>query len=351
MGALQSSGTISLSDIRAEFVGGSSSISLQDLLKGSAGGNSIVRAKASNNAGTDLAPNVPSSGAISFSNFYGAERAFAYVYSSSQNNQSASSNVFGDDYAGNYKKRITVNNGVTLSTTGLLNTALDYPSNAGGELELINNGTINANGSKGVDNNSSLTITVTGNGTFTAGTRDDFVSALQSDGSVQINYIGGFGGASGSDIRHSDYGGSGFNSKLTRSGNTFNLSWTYNEVDYYNAGSGSVDITSIFPMSGSNYNYTTTSAQNNNNQVYAHGRDNRSVAVGREVVSGTMYYWFGSNNKVTSMEVANDRYIQYGHTQTTLTTGNSQRSSVIQSVNGTRREGNFNTSGFSGTDN
>ena len=321
MGALQSSGAISLSDIRAEFVGGSSSISLQDLLKGSAGGNSIVRAKASNNAGTDLAPNVPSSGAISFSNFYGSERAFAYVYSGSASNQSASSNVFGDDYAGNYKKRIT-----------------------------INNGTVNASGSKGVDNNSSVTITLTGNGTFTAGSRDDFVSALQSNGTVRINFIGGFGGASGSDIYHSDYGG-GFNAKLTRSGNSFNLSWTYNEVDYYNAGSGSVDITSIFPMSGSNYNYTTTSAQNNNNQVYAHGRDNRSVAVGREVVSGTMYYWFGSNNKVTYMEVANDRYIQYGHTQTTLTTGNSQRSSVIQSVNGTRREGNFDTSGFSGTDN
>jgi hypothetical protein len=350
MGALQSSGAISLSDIRAEFVGGSSSISLQDLLKGSAGGNSIVRAKASNNAGTDLAPNIPSSGAITLSNFYGAERAFAYVYSSSANNQSASSDVFGDDYTGDYKKRITINNGVTISNTGLLNSSITYASSAGGELELINNGTIDANGSKGVDNNSSLTITVTGNGTFTAGTRDDFVSALQSDGSVQINFIGGFGGASGSDIYHSDYG-SGFNAKLTRSGNSFTLSWTYNENDYYNVGAGSVSITTIFPMSGSTYDYTVTSAQNNNNQVSAAGRDNRSVAVGREVVSGVMYYWFGSNNKVTSMEVANDRYIQYGHTQTTLTTSNSQRSSVIQSVSGTRREGNFDTSGFSGTDN
>ena len=351
MGALQSSGAISLSDIRAEFVGGSSSISLQDLLKGSAGGNSIVRAKASNNAGTDLAPNVPSSGAISFSNFYGAERAFAYVYSGNANNQSASGNVFGDDYAGNYKKRITINNGVTLSATGLLNTALDYPSNAGGELELINNGTVNASGSKGVDNNSSITITLTGNGTFTAGSRDDLVSALQGNGSVRINYFGGFGGASGPDIRHSDYGSSGFNSKLTRSGNTFTLSWTFNEVDYYNAGSGSTDISSMFPLSGSNYDYTNTNTLTDNNQVYGFNRDNRSVAVCREVRSGTMYYWFGSNNKVTYMEPQNDRYIQYGHTQNSLTTGNSQRSSVLQTVNGTRREGNFNTSGFSGTDN
>lgn len=350
MGALQSSGAISLSDIRAEFVGGSAEIDLQSLYKGSAGGNAIVRSKASNNNGVDLAPNIPSSGAITLSNFYGSERAFSYTYSGNATNQSASSGVFGDDYAGNYKKRIIINNGVTLSASGAYNTALTYPSGAGGSLELVNNGTVDANGSTGVDNNSTTSITVTGSGTFTAGSRDNFVSALLSDGSVQINFIGGFGGASGSDIYHSDYG-SGFNAKLTRSGNTFNLSWTYNEVDYYNAGSGSVDITSIFPMTGSAYDYTVTSAQNNNNQVYAYSRDNRSVAVGREVVSGTMYYWFGSNNKVTSMEVANDRYIQYGHTQTTLTTSNSQRSSVIQSVNGTRREGTYDTSGFSGTDN
>ena len=350
MGALQSSGAISLSDIRAEFVGGSAEIDLQSLYKGSAGGNSIVRSMASNNNGVDLAPNIPSSGSITLSNFYGAERAFAYTYSSNASNQSASSGVFGDDYAGNYKKRIIINSGVTLSASGAYNTALTYPSGAGGPLELINNGTVDANGSKGVDNNSTTSITVTGSGTFTAGSRDNFVSALLSDGSVQINFIGGFGGASGSDIYHSDYG-SGFNAKLTRSGNTFNLSWTYNEVDYYNAGSGSVDITSIFPMTGSAYDYSVTSAQNNNNQVAAYSRDNRSVAVGREVVSGTMYYWFGSNNKVTYMEVANDRYIQYGHTQTTLTTSNSQRSSVIQSVNGTRREGTYDTSGFSGTDN
>ena len=351
MGALQSSGAISLSDVRAEFVGGSAEIDLQSLYKGSAGGNSIVRSKASNNNATDLAPNVPSSGAITLSNFYGSERAFAYVYSSSANNQSASSNVFGDDYAGNYKKRITINSGVTLSASGAYNTALTYPSGAGGSLELINNGTVDANGSKGVDNNSATSITVTGSGTFTAGSRDDLVSALQGNGSVRINYIGGFGGASGSDIRHSDYGGSGFNSKLTRSGNTFTLSWTFNEVDYLDMGSGSTNISSVFPLTGGNYDYTNTNTLTDNNQVAANARDNRSVAVCREVRSGTMYYWFGSNNKVTSMEPQNNRYIQYGHTQTNLTTSNSQRSSVLQTVNGNRREGTFDTSGFSGTDN
>jgi len=350
MSALPSSGAISLNDIRAEFVGGSDSIDLQSLYKGSAGGNAIVRSKASNNSGTDLAPNIPASGAITFSNFYGSERAFAYVYSSSQTDQSAAT-VFGDDYAGNYKKRVTVNNGVTLSVSAVLDSALDYPSNGGGDLELINNGTINAVGSKGVDNNTSTTIVVTGNGTFTAGTRAEFVSALQSDGSVQINYLGGFGGASGGDIRHSDYGSSGFNSKLTRSGNTFTLSWTYNEMDYSNAGAGSLDISSMFPLSGSSFDYTNTSSLDQNSQVGAYNRDVRDIGIGKKVVSGTMYYWFGSNNKPTNMDVANNRYIMPGYTQTTLTTSNSQRSSVLQDANGTRREGNFDTSGFSGTDN
>ncbi len=349
MSALPSSGAISLSEIRAEFVGGSSSIDLQSLYKGSAGGNAIVRSKSANNSGTDLAPNIPASGAITLSNFHGSERAFAYVYSSSQTDQSAAT-VFGDDYAGNYKKRVTVNNGVTLSVSAVLDTALDYPSNGGGDLELINNGTINAVGSKGVDNNTSTTMVVTGNGTFTAGTRAEFVSALQSDGSVQIDYFGGFGGASGPDIYHSDYG-SGFNSKLSRSGNTFTLSWTYNEMDYYNAGSGSLDISSMFPLSGSSFDYTNTSSLDQNSQVGAYSRDVRDIGVGKKVVSGTMYYWFGSNNKATDMEVANDRYIMPGYSQITLTTSNSQRSSVLQDVSGTRREGNFDTSGFSGTDN
>ena len=217
-------------------------------------------------------------------------------------------------------------------------------------MELINNGTIDAVGSKGVDNDTSTTMVVTGSGTFTAGTRAEFVSALQSDGSVQIDYFGGFGGASGSDIYHSDYG-SGFNSKLTRSSNTFTLSWTYNEMDYYNGGSGSLDISSMFPLSGSTFDYTNTTSLNQNSQVGAYSRDVRDIGVGKKVVSGVMYYWFGSNNKATDMDVANDRYIQVGHSQTTLTTGNSQRSTILQDTAGTRREGNFDTSGFSGTDN
>jgi hypothetical protein len=60
--ALPNSGQISLTDIQAEF-GGTSPLSLSDYYKG---GSFVLD--------TDYAPNVPRSGAISFSNFYGAKK-------------------------------------------------------------------------------------------------------------------------------------------------------------------------------------------------------------------------------------------------------------------------------------
>ena len=71
--ALQSSGAISLSEIRTEFVGGSSAISLGDLYRG----GSNIRANASNNNSTNLAAQVPTSGAIAFNQFYSQAKGSA----------------------------------------------------------------------------------------------------------------------------------------------------------------------------------------------------------------------------------------------------------------------------------
>ena len=105
--ALPASGTISLDDIRTEFVGGSDEISLLDLYKGAAGGNAIIRDKAANNSATDLSAGIPSSGAIALDDFYSKERTFQYTFSTNATNQSAST-IFGDDYSGNYNKRFIV---------------------------------------------------------------------------------------------------------------------------------------------------------------------------------------------------------------------------------------------------
>ena len=88
---LQSSGAISLSEIRTEFVGGSSAISLGDLYRG----GSNIRANASNNNSTNLAAQVPTSGAIAFNQFYSQAKGFSYTESVDRTNWSPT--IFGDD--------------------------------------------------------------------------------------------------------------------------------------------------------------------------------------------------------------------------------------------------------------
>lgn len=337
---IQSSGAISLSDIRAEYQGGSGAISMGNMYRGGAN----VRGNASDNPSVNLSANVPTSGAISFSNFYSQEKGYQYTEGTNRTNKSAQ-DYFGTDYAANYPKKLTISS--TITNTNLNGVALTFPSGLSGSLAVTLTGTITSTTGYCLKNDSSVSVSVTGGGTITRNSGDTFVSDLQSDGSVQINYIGGFGGASGPDIYHSDYGGGGNgNSKLTRSGNTFTLSWTFNENDYANMGAGSKDITNMFPLDGNgNYDYSNTNDLTNVGNVTANGRDTRNIAVGREVRSGVMYYWFCTNNKNTSLELANDRYIQYGHTQISLTTGNSQRSSVLQSLSAQTSTGSFSISG------
>jgi len=336
---LQASGAISFSDLRTEYVGGSAAISLGSYYRG----GSAVRGNAANNPSTNLSASVPTSGnAISLNDFYGQEKGFQYTEGTNRSNKNAQ-DYFGTDYTVNYPKKIIVNS--TITNTNVDGKALSFPSGLSGTMNLTVNGAITSTTGHCLENLSGVTVTVDGSGTLTRNSADVFVSALQGNGSVQINYIGGFGGASGGNIRHSDYGGN-FNSKLTRSGNTFTLSWTYNECDYSNVGAGSRDVSDMFPLDGNgNYDYTNTSDITNSANVASAGRDTRNVAVGRELRSGTMYYWFCSNNKSTSLELSNDRYIQYGHTQTSLTTSNSQRSSVIQSSSASTSTGSFSISG------
>jgi hypothetical protein len=347
--AIPSIGSVSFSDLRAEYVGGTGSISLGDLYKGAAGSNSPIRDKASNNLAQDYSAGIPSSGAIAVNDFRGTSRMFTYVFNASAQNQNAQT-LFGNDYTGDYNKDIIINYGVTLSNSAVNQDALTFPSGANGTIRVNLLGTITGSGGYGARNSSSSTIEVIGNGTFSGSSRTDFVSALQtSGGSVRINLIGGFGGASGSDIYHSDYGG-GFNWKLVRSGNNFTAYWTYNELDYGNYGAGNYSMNTVLPTkSDGSFDDTITSNQQFSTNYNSGGRDTRNIAAGAKTISGVRYIWFASNNKSTSMEVQNNRYIQYGHTQTTLTTSNSQRSSVIQDYTGARSTGSFDTSGFTGT--
>ena len=90
--ALTGSGELKFSQMRDEF-GGSGQVKFSDLYRG---GN-LVRANAANNASTNLAASVPTSGEIQVADFYSAARAFRHTYSSGATNQDAS-DLFGDDY-------------------------------------------------------------------------------------------------------------------------------------------------------------------------------------------------------------------------------------------------------------
>ena len=167
---LAASGTLSLSQIRTEFGGGSGAISMSNLYRG----GSRVRSKAGNNTAVNLAANVPTSGAIDFADFYSQAKGFRKTYSSGATNQDASS-IFGDDYAVDYPKEIVINSGVELGATSTSQEALQIDSGLSGSMTITNNGTLSgaggaANGGAGGDAfEANATCIFINNGTVRAG--------------------------------------------------------------------------------------------------------------------------------------------------------------------------------------
>lgn len=330
--ALPASGNaISFADLRTEYnTGSNTAISFADYRRG----GSLVRAKASNNNSVNLSANVPTGTTISLGDFYSQERGFKQTFDSNATNQNVAT-IFGDDYTVNYPKIIVIDSSITVS--GDVGTdAIKYPSGAVGTLTITNNGTITATGAYAINNLSLETVAVTNNGSVTGSTSEGFNSTFAGNGSAKMNFIGGQGGASAPDIRHSDYGSSGFNCKLTRSGNTFTASWTYNELDYNNRGAGSYNISSIFPLTSSGELDITDTNQYVINTVYNnYGRDNRQIAFGSKIINGQRHFWFASNGKAnTSLNLNSMTYTQSFWTTVGVSTSNSRRSSILNTLTG-----------------
>ena len=172
---LQSSGAISLSDIRDEYNNGSSApILLNDYYRG----GSLVRANASNNTATNLSADVPTSAnssPLSINDFYGQTRAFRKTFVDGQTNQSANT-IFGDDFAVDYPKQLVINLSETLGATSTSNAALTIESNGAGSITITNNGNIEgAGGAAGVAGGNALqvdgsvAVTLVNNGAIKAG--------------------------------------------------------------------------------------------------------------------------------------------------------------------------------------
>ena len=172
---LQSSGAISLSDIRDEYNNGSSApIDIDDYYRG----GSLVRANASNNTATNLSADVPTSAnssPFSINDFYGQKRAFRKTYSSTATDQSGVG-VFGDDFAVNYPKEILINSSQTVGATSTSAPALKIDSTGAGTITITNNGSIEgaggaagAAGGNALQVDGSVAVTLVNNGTIKAG--------------------------------------------------------------------------------------------------------------------------------------------------------------------------------------
>ena len=173
MAALQASGAISFQDIEEQYNPGTNlpSRGLSEFYLG----GSLVRANAGNNSSTNMSAGVPTSGTISFNDFYSKERAFRKTYSSTATNQSADS-VFGDDFEVDYPKQIVIDSSQTVGSTSTSNAALTIESNGVGSITITNNGSIEgaggaagAAGGNALEVAGSVAVTLVNNGTIKAG--------------------------------------------------------------------------------------------------------------------------------------------------------------------------------------
>jgi hypothetical protein len=142
--AIPSSGQVKFSDLRTEFIGGSGSVPAASLYRG----GTNIKAKAGDNQATNLAANVPTSGELQLSDFYGQAKGFRYTYNAGATDQNASA-LFGDDYDVDYPKEIVIPASVTLGTSNTSEYALEIDSGAAGDITVTNAGTIIGAGGSG----------------------------------------------------------------------------------------------------------------------------------------------------------------------------------------------------------
>lgn len=128
--AIQNSGTITIQDIVDEF-GGSTPHSLSEYYRNGA-----------NVPGNNT--NVPTSGAIDLSDFYGAVNEIVIALTNGSTNLNAST-LFGSNYTSSVPKRLTIANGVEIGATSG-NNVLTIPSGMAGTLIIDNAGTISGYG-------------------------------------------------------------------------------------------------------------------------------------------------------------------------------------------------------------
>ena len=195
--AIPSSGTVSLTTIQTEY-GGSSPISLSEYYRGG------VYVPSSSTTTT-----IPTSGAISVSNFYGTSNTQEFTISTNQTNLNLRTYVNGLGYNGLANVVVTINAGVYVYATTTSSAALTtgtFPQS----LTIINNGYIVGKGGVGGTNftgaggagGTALTvqnnISITNNNTIAGGGGGGGGGSFYYfNGPGYFPYVGGGGGAGG----------------------------------------------------------------------------------------------------------------------------------------------------------
>ena len=172
--AIPGSGPLSFSVIRSEFNGPSPAISLSDYYR-----NGGLVPSAPQNA------QIPTSGAISVSFFYGATNEIVAVVSGNVNNLDVSS-LFGSNWTSAVPKRLIINSGVVVGSTADTLNSLTIPNTLAGTLTIENNG--NVYGAGGIFNGSNGGVGGNAVRTFTPVT-------IQNNGNIFAG--GGAGGRGG----------------------------------------------------------------------------------------------------------------------------------------------------------
>lgn len=168
--AIAASGAVSFSDLRTEYVGGSSAISYSDLYRG----GSNIKAKEGDNPATNLAASVPASGTIDIGDFHGTAKGFKATISSSTTNVDIDT-LFGGDYDTDYPKVVDINSAVVIGGSG--DDAIDIPSGLANTLTINNAGTVVGSGGtsagqaggNAINNAASTTVTINNTGQISGG--------------------------------------------------------------------------------------------------------------------------------------------------------------------------------------
>ena len=207
--AIAASGAVSFSDLRTEFVGGSSAISLGDLYRG----GSNILSKSGDNPAVNLAATVPTTGAIDIGDFHSTAKGFKNTVSSSTTNVDINT-LFGDDYDVNYPKIVDISSGVTIGGSG--DDAIDIPAGLAGSLTINNAGT------------------VIGFGGASAGAAGGHAINCATSG-VTINNTGQISGGGGAGANGSQ-GGNGSYSTTSTVTQNLSFGYGYNSVSYDSEG-------------------------------------------------------------------------------------------------------------------